>query len=365
MPKLRPRPDLPAMPPPPLKKRKVSQEPQEIVVVDQDSKTSRLLTKSECGRGGGGRKKTTGSLIHSIPKFTQVRTKNLWKVHHWRWSLQVAPKDGQISEVQKVLQSRLLSKQLSRQSCSTTTPLVERKDHHKSKAEATAKAEFPASSMLQSIVSLHERVSQGKIFTPKPLPIINSSSRKRVRKPDKSSICHVLKQSQDEPEVIIHEEPEVTITPTTLKPEEYRQLGMPKGFIFWPMANVFVHPSVLKQLSNEQKQPTNSSQVLPTLRMLLRMPFNPFLLRSVFASSSSRGVPSLRWRRRKWCRLIPMATSATTRATTPTYRAPWRHCHVKWWPPTPAILSPIALPRWLPTNWAVFPKISNDLFLQH
>lgn len=145
--------------------------------------------------------------------------------------------------------------------------MVERKDHHKSKTDETkaTRNEFPAASMLQSIVSLHERVSQGKIFTPKPLPIINSS-RKRVRKPDKSSICHVL---PEEPEVIIHEEePEVTITPTTLKPEQYRQLGMPSGFIFWPTANVFVHPSVLKQQLSNDKQPTNSSQVL------LRLPFS-------------------------------------------------------------------------------------------
>ena len=56
--------------------------------------------------------------------------------------------------------------------------------------------DFPASFMLQSI---HEKASRAQIQTPKPLPIINQT-RKRNRKPDKSSICHVV------PEVIIQEE---------------------------------------------------------------------------------------------------------------------------------------------------------------
>lgn len=61
--------------------------------------------------------------------------------------------------------------------------------------------------MLQSIVSLHEQVvsSKTKILTPKPLPIISNSSSSRKRKPDKSSICHLI---PEEPEVIIHEDEE-------------------------------------------------------------------------------------------------------------------------------------------------------------
>ena len=51
--------------------------------------------------------------------------------------------------------------------------------------------------MLQSI---HEKASRAQIQTPKPLPIINQT-RKRNRKPDKSSICHVVP-----PEVVIQEE---------------------------------------------------------------------------------------------------------------------------------------------------------------
>ena len=44
------------------------------------------------------------------------------------------------------------------------------------------------------------------------------------------------------------EKPEVTITPSVstnsiLKPEDYSKFGMPSGYIFWPTANVFVHPT--------------------------------------------------------------------------------------------------------------------------
>jgi hypothetical protein len=66
-----------------------------------DGKTSRLLMKTDCKGGRGGRKRNgdgNTSLVHSIPKFSEV-----------------APKSGGISEVQKVLQSRLLSKRKERQ----------------------------------------------------------------------------------------------------------------------------------------------------------------------------------------------------------------------------------------------------------
>ena len=50
--------------------------------------------------------------------------------------------------------------------------------------------EYPATFMLKSI---HDKASKAQIQTPKPLPIINNNqTRKRNRKPDKSSICHVV-----------------------------------------------------------------------------------------------------------------------------------------------------------------------------
>ena len=60
-------------------------------------KTSRLLMKTDCKGGRGGRKRNgdgNSSLVHSIPKFSEV-----------------VPKGGKMSAVQKVLQSRLLLKQ--------------------------------------------------------------------------------------------------------------------------------------------------------------------------------------------------------------------------------------------------------------
>ena len=76
---------------------------------------------------------------------------------------------------------------------------------------------YPAANMLQSMVALHEKVCKGQIMTPKPLPIINKEVQRqqqqaRKRKPDKSSICHLI------PQVILREEPEpeITITPTTV-----------------------------------------------------------------------------------------------------------------------------------------------------
>ena len=53
------------------------------------------------------------------------------------------------------------------------------------------------------------------------------------------------------------EKPEVTITPSVstnsiLKPEDYNKFGMPSGYIFWPTANVFVHPTVLQQQQHKE-----------------------------------------------------------------------------------------------------------------
>ena len=114
LPKLRPRPGLTLTIPkhtenknnnniatPPPKKRKIAppENPQIILeevpknseIIEENSKTSRLLTKSECGRGGG-RKRNSGSLIHSIPKFTQVRFILEWarsaihSMSKWTWT---------------------------------------------------------------------------------------------------------------------------------------------------------------------------------------------------------------------------------------------------------------------------------------
>ena len=66
------------------------------------------------------------------------------------------------------------------------------------------------------------------------------------------------------------EKPEVTITPSVstnsiLKPEDYNKFGMPSGYIFWPTANVFVHPTVLQQQQQDPSRLAKNQTPLPTL----------------------------------------------------------------------------------------------------
>ena len=96
LPKLRPRPGFqfkePVTPNYVHKEKDSSiQEGTDSNKLGEESSTSRLLMKSECK--GAGRKRSSGSLIHSIPKFSQVKP------------------NGRLTEVQKVLQSRIIMKQ--------------------------------------------------------------------------------------------------------------------------------------------------------------------------------------------------------------------------------------------------------------
>ena len=104
MPKLRPRPDLKpepsaddfvldqdleeeeTIPPPSMKRPRLVSDlmSSEVSLVlsknDSSDTTSRLLTKNDCR---GGRKRNSGSLIHSIPKFTQVRGNHIQQCKQW------------------------------------------------------------------------------------------------------------------------------------------------------------------------------------------------------------------------------------------------------------------------------------------
>ena len=65
-------------------------------------------------------------------------------------------------------------------------------------------------------------------------------------------------------------------TNSILKPEDYSKFGMPSGYIFWPTANVFVHPTVLQQQENSAGRtsqnkpqiPSNSPVVADTMQSL-------------------------------------------------------------------------------------------------
>ena len=231
MPKLRPRPGL--KPPNRLVTTdSVSIYPIEIPApTDADEKTSRLLTKNEFKGGRGGRKRNgDGSLIHSIPKFSQV-----------------VPKSGQISNVQKVLQSRLLLRQRAKQ---------QQLQGEVEKVEVEKKSKT-LQSMIQNLH--HQKMnSQASSFSPSPksdAPPLKD--RRKSRKPDKNDICHVVQEPKQ-----IQLSSEVTISPsgiqtppplprkkkpvqTMLTPDEYEKLGLPSGYVFWPNANIFVHTTAM------------------------------------------------------------------------------------------------------------------------
>ena len=104
------------------------------------------------------------------------------------------PKSGQISDVQKVLQSRLLSRQKAKQ---------QQQQQEQTTASSDAKRAKAAS--LQSFIqSLHH---QKMVMTPKSHPALaapkeppatsvafNDNNRRKSRKPKKDEICHVLHQ---------------------------------------------------------------------------------------------------------------------------------------------------------------------------
>ena len=146
----------------------------------EEGKTSKLLMKTDCKGGRGGRKRNgdgAPSLVHSIPKFSEV-----------------VPKGGKISEVQKVLQSRLLSKRrarmqnnnydengMSSKSCSLNSkhddsfPSVPRKpspvslnstsnivthDQPSENTKCNTDIDLKATNILQSMIKLHEETSE-------------------------------------------------------------------------------------------------------------------------------------------------------------------------------------------------------------
>ncbi|TRY73919.1 hypothetical protein TCAL_09116 [Tigriopus californicus] len=224
MPKLRRKPGFE------LEDREAKPEPEEVT-------TSRLLMKNECR--GSGRKKSNGSLVHSIPKFTQVKP------------------NERLSEVQKVLQNRIRLKQqrkrleqeqqeiqsfshhIDQQRQQNSRNPVLLSDRHRipvsvpglsgveiklvpsSASVASSQSNLPAASLLQNIMSFHEKREER---ITKPLSRSNESGSKsaghkrRGRKPAKDEICHFVSSRSSpkafRPIVPLPQLSEVTITPT-------------------------------------------------------------------------------------------------------------------------------------------------------
>ena len=293
----------------------VTEQQQQQSEVITDETTSRLLMKSEC-KGGSGRRKNTGSLVHSIPKFSQVKP------------------NERLTEVQKVLQSRILAKKHQQQMMQHQERTTQ---HHpvpfsstttSSKSSTACSNGLQAANLLQNIITFHEQNSSTTSVTTASSTSVRPnkpiSQKRRGRKPAKEEICHVVKQQrnssriQDDDEEEEEEEAidppvhsssssylprlsEVTITPTNstsdsaldlrkdrprspspevieipvdpsritvpssrshpltppavMHPSDYERLGMPLGYIYCPRTNMFLHPSVLSQQQQQQSLP--------------------------------------------------------------------------------------------------------------
>ncbi|CAB4064892.1 unnamed protein product [Lepeophtheirus salmonis] len=170
---------------------------------EEEEKTSRLLMKSEC-RSAGGRRKNGSSLVHSIPKFSEV-------------------KKGKLSEVQKVLQSRLLSKQRLKQQQQLLRQQQQFQQQQREEEEEQFEQEPPsisnlsqknssldASNLLQNMMYKHKSGYSNKTFSP-------LAKVRRGRKPDKREITHVLKVNAPPLSYpILPHLSEVTITPKVI-----------------------------------------------------------------------------------------------------------------------------------------------------
>ena len=142
--------------------------------------TSRLLSRYFCctckfvfnRNRGSGLRKTSGSLVHSIPKFSKVRPTE------------------KLSEVQRVLQDRILSRQRMKQQ--------QLHQNQKDLGSSTVNgnpSEMVASNLLQNLISMQseKNISIRNGFVHEAKSSRESSVRKRVRKPGKRLCCH-LKQ---------------------------------------------------------------------------------------------------------------------------------------------------------------------------
>lgn len=171
-----------------------SKDEDEEEEIEEEETTSKLLMKTDCK----GRKKNSGSLVHSIPKFSQVKP------------------SGRLTEVQKVLQSRIISKQRQK--------LIE----EQRRLQEEQKNGLQASSLLQNIVTLHQQSSKNSQTSPvNSICYSNNNSninKRRGRKPAKEEICHVVCTTSSPNKTprlsniapVIPQLSEVTITPTVV-----------------------------------------------------------------------------------------------------------------------------------------------------
>ena len=121
-----------------------------------EDKTSRLLMKTDCKGGRGGRKRNgdgNSSLVHSIPKFSEV-----------------VPKGGKMSAVQKVLQSRLLLKQ---------------REKHEKSLQQLANGKTIVLDQVRSQNNVNRSLVLNNLFQVQPTPTVSTP----VKKPKLNNNC--------------------------------------------------------------------------------------------------------------------------------------------------------------------------------
>ncbi len=270
--------------------------------------TSRLLMKSDCK----GRKRNSRSLVHSIPKFSQVRP------------------NERLTEVQKVLQSRIISKQqrlmqqqqqqqhdhANESPVSIThdqvmkpksdvnrskTPLMQYSEIKPKALQHVESSSLQASNLLQNIVSLHrQRVSGSLQIIPASCTTTTAtttmttatassltasttggSSKRRGRKPAKEEICHVVTAVSDDrtkkadlpamtnlpPAISLPVFSEVTITPTSAPhPDSKRRIQDLDRAL--DLTKSRTSPEVVDLSSSPSTTPTSTTTSTPLPPML-------------------------------------------------------------------------------------------------
>ena len=158
LPKLRPRPGL----------------------VRDTNETSRLLTKDECNGGKRGKSGNVnggsgnGSQVHSIPKFSQVRP------------------NTRLTAVQKVLQSRIMSKIAKKRQLEMQREAAERRKREQQRQEQRQEeGDLRARNLLQNMILMKEDDDDGS-GTNK-----SGNGKRRGRKPAKDEICRLMPRNNN------------------------------------------------------------------------------------------------------------------------------------------------------------------------
>jgi len=218
--------------------------------------------KSECKGGGGRKRSANGSLVHSIPKFSQVRPSE------------------KLAEVQRVLQNRIIMKQkkmkLQEDDDVEITPVKEQSADQsaveKSRRRKPAKEEICRRPAWETIpnkedakVSTASSSSANSSF-PSSIPNLSEVTITPVPK----EAARKVKMQELDKALELDTKPQVekvkgkkVKNPLVLSTRDFNKLGCPSGYVYCPVPGVFVHPSALgnqKPNAQQEVKPSPSSE---------------------------------------------------------------------------------------------------------